>query len=279
MNKKSVLIFSTADQNNFPYAVKMFNSLTKFHSPRDIDMVLYTNETRPEELARLPKGIKIEDISPYLADDAMFWYRQKPILAEKYMDEYDLVLGLDCDQIICGKLDYIFETRGYDCGVVINWNRADPQIYGLVDIARIGIAPVEYYNCGLVAMRSKKFVHHWRVLCFAPEFNYMQYKEQDILNILCHFGNYNIRCFDIPDGVAKYAAWHGLIDKGELTRAQLSQNGDIIVPKGEGTTPFPPDHMIIKVIHFAGGQGGGDKFNYKTMVNEEVGKRLDQLIT
>jgi len=274
--KKQALFFAAADIQNFPYAVKFWNSMTKFHSPKDVDMIFWTNEKRPEMLKQLPKGIMVADITPFIKDDPIFWYRQKPLLAEQYMDEYELVVGFDVDQIVCGDLNYIIKTKDYDLGTVINWNRVDPQMYGFVDLARLGVPPVEYYNCGMVAMRSKKLVHHWKVLCYSPEFNYMQYKEQDVLNILAHFGNYNVRCFDLADGPANYYAWHGLIVKGEMMRIELRGN-DLVVPQGEGDTPFPPADMKIKLIHFAGGQGA-QKFNYKIMVKENVAKKIDALI-
>lgn len=274
MTKKPVLIFTCADINNFDYAVKMLNSLVKYHSPKDVDILLITNEQAQAKLDQLPKGVILEDLNIYTESDPYFFYRQKPIVSEKYLDEYELVLGMDCDQIVTGKLDYIFETKDYDVGTVINWNRVDPATYGFVEFP--GILPIEYFNCGLVALRSKKFAHHWKVLCFSPQFERLPYREQDLLNILCYYGNYNVRCFDHGDGIVKMSSWWGLINKGEMNRMEL-KGDEIIVPKGFGDTPFPPQDMTIKVIHFAGGQGA-QKFNYKTMVSEEVGNKLDELI-
>jgi hypothetical protein len=270
MEKQPVLIFTVADKNNLQYARQMLNSLRKFHP--DVPVVLVTDETDKQ---KLPKNVTIEDLTPYLKDDPAFFYRQKPIIAEKYMDEYELVLGLDADQIITGNLDYIFNTKDYDIGTVINWNRADPQVYGLVQFQ--GITPVEYFNCGLVAMRSKKFVHDWKTLCFTPQFDRLQYKEQDILNAMCYYGNWNVRCFDNTDGVAKYYAWHGLIAKGELGRAKI-EGDNIIIPQGLGDTPFPPTNITLKVIHAAGGNQP-DKLNFKTRVSEEVSDKLDYLVS
>lgn len=273
MNKKPVIIFSTADQRNFPYAVSFFNSLTKFHSTKEVDMVLYTNETRPEELKKLPEGVKVEDLTPYLEDPA-FFYRQKPILSEPLLDEYELVIGMDCDQIVLGKLDYILNTKDYDVGVVMNYNRFDPQFYGLVELGRIGIGPMDYFNCGLVTLRSKKFAHTWKVNCFTPQFDRMQYREQDILNIMCYFGNWNVRCFDHGDGVAKYFAWHGLLGKGEWHRAEV-KGEKIIVPKGEGDQPFPPEDVQVVIAHMG---GGNEKGNWGTFFPPKVMERIGELI-
>ena len=274
-NKKKALFFAACDENNFKYAIPFWKSLTKFHSPKDIDMVLFTNEKKKENLAKLPQGIQIVDVTPYLRDP-YFWYRQKPVLAEKFMDDYELVVGFDVDQLVLGDLNYILDTDDYDIGTVINWNRSDPQFYGDVEMMRIGILPIEYFNCGLVAMRSKKFVHHWAILCFSEQFNRVQYREQDILNVLCYYGNYNVRCFDHGDGVKNHYGWYGLISKGELGRAEL-RGKDIVLPKGFGDTPFPPTDQTLKVVHLGGG-AGAPKDNWGLFFSPEVMKRIQELI-
>lgn len=269
--KKPVVLFTVADKNNVRYAIPFLNSLRKFH---DIPVILYTDETNPEKLPKI-SNLQVVDLTPYLTD-RMFFYRQKPILAEPLLDEYELVLGADCDQLILGDLNYILETKDYDIGTVLNANRFDYQFFGWVDLGRIGIAPIEYFNCGFVAMRNKKFVHQWLVNCLSPQFDRMQFKEQDILNILCYFGNYNIRCFDHGDGIKNYSAWHGLIGKSEWWRA-IVKDGKIIVPKGLGDTPYPPADMEIKIAHLGGG-AGMPKDNWGAYFSQDAMKVIDELI-
>ncbi len=180
------------------------------------------------------------------------------------------------DQLVLGKLDYILQTSDHDVGVVLNANRFDPQYFGWIDISRVGIMPMDYFNCGLVAMRNKRFVHNWLIWCYSAQFDRSQYKEQDGLNLMCYVGNWNVRCFDIPDGVAKYSAWHGLISKGEGWRAKLVNN-TVIVPQGEGDTPYPPVDMEIKVIHLAGGQGA-KKDNWGAFWTPEVMERINEIL-
>lgn len=253
--RKPACFFTVASKSHMRYAIPFLRSLTKFHSPKDIDIILFTDEIDEKVLSGLPKGILIRDLTPYL-EDQMFYYRQKPILSEQLLDEYELVVGFDSDQIVLGDLSYLLETYDFDIATVINWNRHDPPIYGFVELARIGIAPVEYFNCGLVALRSKKFAHIWRVNCFSAQFDRMQYKEQDILNVMCYFGNWNVRCLDHPDIVSKTQnrAWWGIIGKAEWNKAE--RVGDtIIVRKGEGDQPFPPEDTEIKLLHLGGGSG------------------------
>lgn len=250
--KKPVIVICPADKNNFQSALTMLKSLRKFH---DWPVLLFTNETDKIQLEKLPDNVEIVDLNPYL-QDPMFFYRATPILAEPLLDEYELVLKLDADQLILGDLSYVLDTQDYDVATVINANRMDFQYYGWVELGRIGIAPMDYFNCGLVAMRSKKFVHNWLVDCFSVQFDRMQYREQDILNIFCYFGNYNVRCLDHPDLLAKNknVGWWGIIGKSEWNRAIIS--GDkIIVPKGLGDTPYPPADIEIKVAHLGGGAG------------------------
>ena len=273
MNKSPVCFITVGSKEYSKYAIPFWRSMVKFHDPKDIDMIWYTNETDKTVLAKLPKGIKIVDLDPYLKDP-QFYFRQKPVLMEPLLDEYELVVGFDSDSLILGSLDYILETKDYDCGTVINYNRWDEKVYPLVTIP--GVAPIEYFNCSLVALRSKKFAHHWNVLCFSPQFDRLQFREQDLLNILCYYGNYNVRCFDIPDGVKKYAAWHGILAKGELVRTQL-KGKEIIIPKGLGDTPFPPENITLKAISLGGGHGA-IKDNWNAFFPADVMERVREII-
>jgi hypothetical protein len=256
--KKPVCFFAVGSKEYSKYAIPFWRSMTKFHSPKDIDMIWYTDEKDPKVLEKLPKGIKIADLTPLLIDPG-FYYRQKPIIMEMLLDDYELVVGFDTDMLILGSLSKIIEVSDYDIGTVYNFNRFDQQYFPQVEMYRIGISPAEYFNCSLVASRNQKFVHNWKVLCFSPQFDRVQYREQDILNVLCYYGNYNVRCFDLPfgqnkDGTSKYFAWHGPISKGELTRT-IVKNGDIVVEKGLGSTPFPPENVVLKAVTLAGGHG------------------------
>ncbi len=254
--KKKAIVFTIADDNNIAYARGLENSFKKFHP--NIPFIIITGK----------------ELNTYIKDDSQFFYRATPVIGEKYIKDYELVLKIDSDSIITGSLDYVFDTDDYDIGTVINWNRVDPQTYGLIN--GWGILPIEYFNCGFVAMRSEKFIHHWRVLCASPQFERLRYKEQDLLNILCYYGNYNVRCFDHGDKLAKMSAWWGLIAKGEWNKAILKGN-IIIIPKGDGKTPFPPHDMELKVIHFAGGKSG-IKGNYRIIFTDDIIKRLDFLV-
>lgn len=275
IDRKKVCFFTACNEKYWPSTIAFLNSLTKFHKPsKDLEIVLFTDVTDKAQLAKLPKGILIKDLTPFLSDP-LFWFRQKPLLMEPLLNEYELVVGFDNDQIIVGDLNPIIEAEDYDVGVVINWNRSDEKFYPVVEMMRIGIQPINYYNCGLVACRSRVFVHTWLVDCFSQEFNFMQYKEQDVLNILAHFGNYNVRCFDMPNGADDEVNWWGIVGKGEWCRA-IVEKDKVTVKKGEGNTPFPPKDVRIRVLHMGGGSGAL-KDNWGSLCSPELMEKIGEV--
>jgi hypothetical protein len=96
--------------------------------------------------------------------------------------------------------------------------------------------------------------------------------------MMCYFGNFNVRCLDHGDGVAKMHAWWGLISKGEYMRTKLVGE-EVVVEKGLGDTPFPPEDMVLKVIHAGGGNIPNKMQYHKWFANEDVIKYIDYLVS
>ena len=243
---KKVIAFTIADDNNQEYLKMFVNSLRKFHSEEELPLKVIGQK----ELQEIRIDEKFYKMTPYIAKD---------------LKEYDLIAKFDCDQIVCGDLSHIWQDEDYDVGTVLNWNRVDPKTYGEVAVWDV-TAPI-YYNCGFVVMRSKEFIDHWWKLCDKPNIKNYRYREQDLLNILCYYGNYKVKCFD------DQKMWHGLIVKSEWNKLEM-RGDEIICPKGQDG--FPPDEKIIKMIHWGGGQNGV-KMNYKAYFKEDVIARLDYL--
>lgn len=251
MNK--AVMFTVADSNNMKYANMMINSFKKFHP--DVPVVIFGEK----ELIK--------------TKDKEIFYKASPYFAKQLMKDYDLVLKMDADQIVTGNLDHILHDESYDVGTVFNINRVDPPQYGYVQ--GWGIPPNEYYNCGLVAMRSKKFITKWLDLCQSKYFYRFQFREQDLLNILCHYNDYKVKCFDHTDKVNNVYNWNGLVSKGEWHSAVM-KGEDMVVPRGNDN--YPDHDMVLKVIHWAGGNMG-EKMEYRKYFSEECIRRLDYLVT
>lgn len=249
--------FTVYDENNRKYADILAKSWAKFCP--DVELKHYSPDI----------------IDPLIKSDNQFFYRATPIIMKQLMDEgYTHVGKIDADSIVLGNLDYIFKSE-YEVGTVLNWNRVDPQKFGLVGFATI--APQEYVNNGLVFTRSKEFVQEWLDLCFSPHFDKCPMREQDLLNILIHYGRFVTRIFDYPaDDNEMDNSWYGLISKGEWMRT-IVKKGFVVIPKGEGDNPFPSEDTKIRLIHFAEGKTP-NKANYRTKFPEKVSDFIDGVI-
>lgn len=257
--KKPRVIFIVYDENNRKYAEMFKRSLRYFHSEEELPLVEYTED-------------KIKEIG-----DPAFFYRATPYIAKELIKDYELVIKADADQLALGKLDHILYTwKDYDVGTVLNINRVDPPIYGLVAYA--SIAPNEYYNNGLVALRSEGFINEWWNLCCSKHFDRMPMREQGFLNILAHYGSasgrYNIRCFDGYDRELRISTLNGLVAKGEGLRMKVENEEVVLYPDNTG---YPDKKVVIKLYHWASGNTP-NKMNYRTDFSDEVISFIDKIL-
>jgi hypothetical protein len=134
----------------------------------------------------------------------------------------------------------------------------------------------EYYNCGLVAMKNPDFIDNWLRLCYSKYFERVKYREQDFLNIMCHFGNWKVKCLDRYDPIYNVSSWWGLVNKGETLKMIKTDEG-IVLPKGRDN--YPDRDILVKMYHVAGGSGGvKDKFyNIRPLFTDEVMEYIDWL--
>ena len=114
-------------------------------------------------------------------------------------------------------------------------------------------------------MRSKDFVDHWWKQCNGPFFRQFQFREQDLLNIIAVYGNYNVTCLDYSD------SWFGLISKSEWDRIRIKGN-KLVVPVDQ---TYNSQEKIVKVIHWAG--GNVQKMSFDTRFHPIVSKYLKEI--
>ena len=205
MKKKPLVFFSIADKNNMEYATKMANSLKHFHP--NIPIELISGEVLDGALKR----------------DPMFFYRATPVIASQLIKEYEVVVKIDSDSVVCDKLDEAW-TGDFDVKVVLNSN---PREFKKYPVSVWDINPIhEYINCGFVSMKSEEFITHWHKLCYTNHFNNYQMKEQDLLNIMVHYGNYKAQLLDNGD------SFWGLSSKGYWPQVELRKD-KLILPANE----------------------------------------------
>ena len=171
---------------------------------------------------------------------------------------------MDCDQIVCGDISELWTTPDVDVMGVLNSNPKEAKTY---PVQVWDIHPGEYLNAGLVVMRSEQFIRNWLGLCMGPRFMNYQFREQDILSILVHYGPYKTKVLDFSSNL-----W-GLSSRQYEPKMILKEN-KLILPKGEDG--YPNEDKVIKVWHRAGGSIP-NKMNFHTLFNEEVSDWMDKL--
>lgn len=209
-------------------------------------------------------------------NDPDIFYRQKPIFADiLFREGYDRVIGLDADILILGNLNHILNpTEYYDIGTTLNFNPFDVRNFGPVSVG--AITPQEYFNAGFVVMNNYDFVKHWRKLCLSNDFYRYQYREQDLLNLVCRYDDsYKVVNLDAMDMTTNEAYWHNLLSKGFGMKMEM-RGDDVVFPRQPDN--YPNVDIIIKAMHWAGGETKGSTINYKVQFSEPVIKRIDQIL-
>lgn len=253
---EKIIVFTVADDKNLPYALGLKASFEYFHP--DITFKIYG------------KGF----LDP-IKDPEKF-YKMTPLIARDLIRQYEQVIKIDADSVVCGDLSHIFQNRAIDAGSVHNNNSVDPHV------SVFNIPPQLYLNAGFVVMNDRRFVDHWWKLCNQPVFNGLPYREQDLLNIMAFYGDFLVINYD---SISEY--WHGLISKGLWNKASLleSEEGKKVVVNIPTTGINGKESFVtkeIKVIHYAGGQGlvyPNGKMTFKKHFKPEVAAYLQKLYT
>lgn len=248
--KKPIVAFCIADRNNVKYYEQMKNSLRKWHSEAELPLILIGEDKIPSY------------------NDQMFFYRSTALVAKELIDEYEVVLKLDADQLILSPI--LDELQGdYDVAVVNNANPMEQKTY---PVSVLNISPLAYANCGFVAMKSKAFIDYWNTFNHSVLFIGLQFKEQDIMNVMIFSDNYKVKRLDEGD------SFYGLASKQYTQYAKL-EDGKIILPKNaNGEDNWPDKPKQLRVFHWGGGNNNPMKGNYRTIFSDEIVKYLDNLV-
>jgi hypothetical protein len=133
---------------------KMANSFRKFHP--DIDLVIFRDDV----------------INKVFKEKGLNFYNSKPTFAKLLTDKYDLVVNIDADTVITGRLDVVLKGD-YEVGTAWNYNAYENASFE-------NITEKMYLQAGLVASTSKKFWDEWEK-ANKEAMKYVR-QENDVLN-------------------------------------------------------------------------------------------------
>lgn len=154
-------VFFTIVDDRFYYPVGthiMVNSFKRFHP--DIDLVVFRQDV----------------IDTVFKEKNINFYQAKPTFAKLLTKKYDLVVNIDADYIITGRLDEILKGD-YDVGCPWNYNDYENASFE-------NITETMYLQAGIVASTQPKFWDTWEEMN-VDAMKYLR-KENDILNLVVY---------------------------------------------------------------------------------------------
>jgi hypothetical protein len=159
--KEEKVVFFTIVSDNYYYPVgtpKLISSFKKFHP--DIPLVVFRQDL-------IDKVFEEKKINFYMA---------KPTFAKLLTPHYDLVVNIDADSVVLGRLETILE-QDYEIGGVMNLNDYENRTIENVNEEM-------FLNAGLIASRNRDFWDIWE----EKNKKAMDYvcKENDVMNLLIY---------------------------------------------------------------------------------------------
>ena len=188
----------------------------------------------------------------FAKDSRLNYYNSKATFALKFIDDYDLVVWIDCDHLIFGRLDSILENR-YAIAAPANFNKYQNTGVGTVD-------EEHYFNGGIIASGSRPFweLYEHNSLNWAMEYTH---KDNDILNLLLKGTKLKVNYLDGSNDFneAEFKEYYGCASLGQESEMKIINNRPEIngkpikayhFAKGDKNKPHPKDIFNQNVINW-----------------------------
>lgn len=167
---RKVCFTAVDDKHYYPEGTHIFiNSFKKFHP--DIDLVVFRQDTADRLFKE--KGID--------------WYNAKPYFAELLEDKYDLIVNMDADHVVCGRMTEVFDNVDYE--VAGPWNYNDYENASFENITE-----EMYIQGGMWATTHNGFLSIWR----KHNKNARKYirRENDVMNLVIYDNMFDLKIVD-----------------------------------------------------------------------------------
>ena len=187
------------------------------------------------------------------------WTTIHPAISIQLIDEYDMVVHLDADCIITGKLDELLDEDNLNYDIIGVRNNNHFKKAGKDSAIFEKYSWDTYLNCGLVGVTNKSFLEKW--IDYNLSFgNMLSFQEQSVLNRMVHEEDWKHRMLDPVDGNVYYGlsnAW------GERTHWDSWKEIKIV------NDELILDNKVVKILHQAGGSAKNklqpNMFNQETL--------------
>jgi len=226
LNAKRVVAFTIADDElTHHLARRVRTSFEKFHP--GIPFYIYDCEDEERIL-----GEKRESACACKA------FELRPRLCEHLLKDFDCVIYLDADTVVCDRLDEFLEMD-YDVAGSLN------------------IGGATYLNAGVAAVMSSEFCKEWTELMYRPNAGK---SNQAYFNNLAFSGRYRLKIVDDKD------VYYNERSREYWKELRLNEDGKLVC-----------NNRIVKVLHWAGGVGKMEQKLSSADFSDEVRHTLNAL--
>lgn len=228
------IVFYTFISDNYYQPIgtpKLINSFKRFHP--DIPLVIFRQDVVDA----------IIDPSKKFMGGQVNWLNAKPMFAKLLTDKYELVVNIDADTVILGRLDELIDDKSYDVGSVMNFNDFENRSFD-------NITAEMYLQAGLVASRRPEFWDIWMQSSLKENWH-MKCAENDTLNMVVYDdlvpAGWKLKIFD------KDKDYWGCKALGR--ESEFTVLGEKVMCRGEQ----------VKAYHHAKGPGALPKLQFEKM--------------
>jgi hypothetical protein len=164
-----------------------------------------------------------------MADKGVNFYNAKATFGRILSEQYDLVVNIDSDHIVCDRLTEILDG-GYEIACPACYN----STYNVVGIKactglngegekRWLIDEKDYLHAGLIASTSKQFWKHYEYVTKKHYEKFTCY-ENDTLNLAAYLYPYNVKVLDGSSDYNKNKQWYGSSHLGKEKTFYIENN-------------------------------------------------------
>lgn len=171
------------------------------------------------------------------------WTTIHPAISIQLIDKYDMVIHMDADSMITGRLDELINEKNLQYDVIGVRNNNDFGLAGKDAAISEGYPVQTYLNCGLVATTSRKFLETWIDYNLSMG-NSKPFQEQSILNMMMHTEEWKWKIVDPIHSNVYYGisnCW-GLETHWDSWKDIEVINNKLILKD-----------KVVKILHHAGG--------------------------
>ncbi|MBS9386954.1 MAG: glycosyltransferase family 8 protein [Dolichospermum sp. BR01] len=277
-----IVVVCAADDNYaMPLAVTVRSALVNLKSQRKILLFIIDGGIKSHNKQKIIKSLNSENCAIQFIPKPVSWLEKiefnnleknydqdhflsasgatyyRLMIAEMLPKEFDKAIYLDCDLVVKGDLEELWETDLVEYHILAAPDLIVQDVWSSAELPNykdIGISQAKYFNAGVLVINLKK----WRddkIAIKSIEYlkqnkQYIRFHDQDVLNALFvdKWGELNPRWNVMSSITAFYPSWENSPFSEEVYNTLIRQ--PCIIHYLTGVKPWTSRHTLLKEYFF-----------------------------